>query len=428
MKFIVTAKWFIKSNWLLIIIFIIALLLRLQGADFGLPQYYLQPDERRLVEPAIHMVVDFAYTHDLTKLDPKMYVYPHGGLNIFFIVYLFIFYSLKIIDKLFNIYPPLFNLLAESDLFLIARVVVAMFGSFIVLVAYKIAKTLNFNKSWALFYALLIAVSFGLVSDSHFATANSISIFMGSLSTLFCLIALQSKLNKKKVLLYLFMAAFLVGVATSIRNMRVLYFIQIFIVFLAVFKKDYLNLFKYLFVSVFFVILATLIFSPFVFINSKSFIEDGILGIQEVQKGGQLGRTSTGIIYPFFNNNFVDYDQKIPNSLAKNMGVITFVTSVLFICYKLYKKREVEDLVLLSVAVIQILFLIRYPSQMVRWYLNIIPILLIYFTYFSRFLYKKNKLLFIVLALFVVSTQLFYSFEFSFAKTKKDTRELLVSG
>jgi len=423
MKFTFAAKGFLKNNYILILICLLGLNLRLLGINFGLPNYYFQPDERRLVEPAIHMVVNFAYTKDFSKLDPNMYIYPHGGVNIYFLSFYIVFYVLKVIDKIFGLYPPLFNNLHNPDFFLIARAVVAVFGALLSLVGYKIARNLKFNKKYSLLYSVLLAVNFGLVVDSHFATANTISIFFAFLSTLLCVLAINNgnKINKFLILVYL--SSFLVGIASSIRNLMIIYFVQVLIVLFIIYKKSFLNLVKHIIISGLFVILGAFIFSPYIFINHTSFIEDGILGIENVEKGGQLGRTATNYIYPFFNNNKVDFDQKIPNSLFGNAGELTFILSIFFIFYKIIKKRSSTDLIFLSVLVLQILFINRYPSQMVRWYINLIPILLIYFVYFIKEISYK-KWLVIILVCFVFGLQFFRSFEYGYSKTLNDTREI----
>ena len=423
MKFTFAAKRFLKSNYILILIFLLGLTLRLLGINFGLPNYYFQPDERRLVEPAIHMVVDFAYTKDFSKLNPNMYIYPHGGINIYFLSFYILFYILKVFDKILSLSPPLFNNLHNPDFFLIARVVVAFFGALLSLVGYKTARNLKFSKKHSLLYSALLAVNFGLVVDSHFATANTISIFFAFLSTLFCILAINNTNKANKFFILVYTSAFLIGIASSIRNLMIIYFVQVLVALFIFYKKSFSNLLKHAVVAGLFVILGAFIFSPYIFINYTSFIEDGILGIENVQKGGQLGRTATNYVYPFFNNNKVDFDQKIPNSLPGNVGELTFVLSIFFIVYKLIKKRSVTDLILLSVLVLQILFIDRYPSQMVRWYINLTPILLIYFLYFIKEISYK-KWLVIILICFVFGVQFFRSFEYGYSNTLNDTREV----
>jgi len=280
-----------------------------------------------------------------------------------------------------------------------------------------------FNARGLLLYTGLLAVNFGLVVNAHFATANTISIFFGFLSTFFCIVAINKYKGNQNFLGFVFFSAFAIGIATATRNLMAVYFIQVIVVLLLIYKKKLLQFVKYAFVSGLFVVLGAFLFSPYTFINNKSFIEDGIIGIQNVQKGGQLGRTAINFIYPFFNTNKVDFDQKISNSLFINTGEVVFILSIIFIFYKFIKKRSDYDYILLSVLVVQVIFIDRYPSQMVRWYINLIPIFLIYFVYFIKEISYK-KVLVVVLICFVLCLQLFRSVEYGYSKTLNDTREL----
>jgi len=400
-------------------VLVIAFVIRLVGINYGLPNNNFHPDEPKMVLPATHVAVTFVNTKDFLKLEQPEYKYPHGVMNIFSVGYIAIYYATRIIDKIYNISPTIFSTFDNSTFTLFARIMVAVFGSFLCLVIYFIGKEIKLNRLVSLCWALMVAVNFGLSVHSKYATRNIISVFLAYLGLYY----LFRFINSKK-LLYLITGSFFIGFAVVSSLERVFFVLPIVIAIYLVSQKDLVKFFKLGLVSLFFVCVAMFTTSPYIFLNFNRFMENGLGGQLETQSFGQIGRTALNQLYIFYNSNYVDFDQKVPNSIVGNLTLLVFVVSLIGIYYKLLKKRDKYDLMLLSILTFQLLVFLRYRSQMIRWYMGLFPIFLYYFVYFTLNIRSKFKYLLISIFLIGFLLNLFYSIEFSYAKTLPDTRVL----
>ena len=408
-----------KNYIYIFIILVIALAIRLVGINYGLPNNNFHSDEPKMVLPATHVAVSFVNTKNFLKLEQPEYKYPHGVMNIFSVGYIVIYYATRVVDKIYNISPMIFSTFDNSTFTSFARIIVAVFGSLLCLVIYLIGKEIKLNKFISFCWALMVAVNFGLSVHSKYATRNIISVFLAYLGLYY----LFKFVNIKK-LLYLIIGSFFIGFAIVSSLERAFFILPIIIAIYLVSQKDLVKFFKLGLVSLLFVCIAMFTTSPYIFLNFNRFMENGLGGQLETQSFGQIGRTALNPLYIFLNNNNVDFDQKVPNSIAGNLTLLVFVVSLIGIYYKLLKKRDKYDLMLLSILTFQLLVFSRYRSQMIRWYVGLFPIFLYYFIFFTLSIRSKFKYLLISIFLIGFLLNLFYSIEFSYTKTLPDTRVL----
>jgi len=402
----------------LVLIVLLALSIRLVGVNYGLPNDNFHSDEPKMVLSSTHVAVNFTNNKTFSNLEQPQYKYPHGVMNTFSTVFIGIYYLTRIVDKVMHITPIIFSTFDNSTFTLFARVIVAVMGSLLVWIVYLIGKELKLSKYLSLMWALLITVSFGLSVHSKYATRNIVSILYAYISLLF----LIKFLNEKKIK-YLIFGSFMVGVSIVSSIERAFFAVPIFIIILLVAKTDLLKIIKLGLISAFFIFLGMFIASPFIFLNFDRFLENGLVGQSDTQEYGQIERTATNFGYMLWNNNKVDFDNKVPNSIAGIVIPLVFVLSILGILYKLLFKRDKYDLILLGILVSQLIVFGQYRSQMIRWYIALIPIFLYYFTYFTlNTNFTKYKKGLTVMFFIGVSLNLFYSVEYSYSKTLKDTR------
>jgi hypothetical protein len=155
---------FLKFDKLaLIFILLIAAALRFWGIDFGLPGRF-RPDEEFLVNAAIGIARG--------ELDPNFYIYPSFSFYILAIVFrlqMFIEYLLG-----FSSGDDIFNNISKAHL--IGRYVSAFFGVSSILLIYRLGSKIK-GYDLGLMSALMLALSYGHVRDSHFCTTDIIMTF-----------------------------------------------------------------------------------------------------------------------------------------------------------------------------------------------------------------------------------------------------------
>lgn len=196
---------------LLPLILLFALLLRLWGLNFGLPNLY-HPDEDAVIMPAVQMIktgnlepsrLEYGSLHIYTLMATEMAVYllmARDGL-------------VDSVDDLTlyerNSYPAVYP---HPQIFLAARFVSAVMGTAIVLFTYLLANRLG-NRRQALMAAAIAAVLPALVTHSHFATPDTPLTFYTTLA-LYLLVRVYDQWDQDNGWAYLG-AGFVCGLAAS---------------------------------------------------------------------------------------------------------------------------------------------------------------------------------------------------------------------
>ena len=401
----------------LLIIFLVALTIRLVGIDYGLPYDNFHSDEPKMVLSSTHVAVKFVNSKSILDFEQQQYKYPHGAMNVFSGVFVGIYFITRIVDKVFRLDQMIFSTFDNSTFTLFARITVAVVGSLLSVLIYLIGRELKLGKFVSLGWALMLAVNLGLGVHSKYATRNIISVFLAYLGLYYLF-----KYINRKTLQYLIIGSFFIGFAVVSSLERAFFIIPIVIAVYFVSEKNVWKFIKAGIISGAIFCIGMFLSSPYIFINYDRFMENGLGGQQETQSFGQIGRTALTPLYVFFNQNNVDFDQKVPNAISGNLILFVFIISIFGVLYKLIKKADRFDAILLSVLIIQLIIFSKYRSQMIRWYVALLPIFLYYFVYLT--LNMKNKLKNLFVGLFIIGflLNLFYSLEFSYSKTLPDTR------
>jgi hypothetical protein len=173
-----------REGVLLAFILVLAVVVRLWNIDFGLPNEHVRPDERHLI--------GFTLTIGGNKLNPGFFNYPSLYLYSLFMAY-GAYFAIGRLTGHFSSAQDLVNeyALAPSALYLIDRVLVALLGTATVFLAYFIGKRIA-NARVGLMAALLLALSYLHVRESHFGTVDVPLGFMTTLALAFILNAART--------------------------------------------------------------------------------------------------------------------------------------------------------------------------------------------------------------------------------------------
>ncbi|MFH1551680.1 MAG: glycosyltransferase family 39 protein [bacterium] len=199
--------YFVKNNWIILLIVFLALVLRLWGIQYGLPGLFVG-DEKSLVGGALKMI----YQQNIFPvLEPDVFrllYYPTlipWLYLIFFVPYVVFVYltgqwiSIAELRDFFIINPSVF--------FLMARVMSAFFATGAVGLIYLVGKKI-FSQRASLLAALLYAVSFLPVHQGHFSKHWNFGIFFALLIFYFAL-----KISKEPQTKNYLKAGFITGLA-----------------------------------------------------------------------------------------------------------------------------------------------------------------------------------------------------------------------
>jgi len=168
------------KTWLAVLIILaIAATVRFWGLDFGLPHTWARPDESRVV----NMAVKFGQG----DLEPPFFIWPTLYPYLLSIVYGIYF----VVGWVTGIHGSVHDFVVEfatdpTIFYLLDRALSAIFGTFTVLVVFRIGERLG-GKRTALIAALFLALAFLHVRDSHFGVTDVTMIFFIMASTLYIL-------------------------------------------------------------------------------------------------------------------------------------------------------------------------------------------------------------------------------------------------
>jgi uncharacterized membrane protein len=151
----------------LVVIALLSLALNLWGITWGLPERWY-PDE--VTWRAENLVYE-------RTLNPHFFAY--GTLH-YYQLLAFPVLPIKVVNKTLTVFDQPTE---ASIIVILSRTLSALFGAGTVLAAGILAQQL-FGPAAALFSALLLAISMGLVNISHFATVDSPSVFWFTVSCL----------------------------------------------------------------------------------------------------------------------------------------------------------------------------------------------------------------------------------------------------
>ena len=224
-------KIFIKSNYLIILILLLAFVLRVWGVTYGLPGLFVG-DEKSIVGGAMKMMYQ---KNIFPVLEPDIFrllYYPTlipWVLLIFFVPWFILVYMSGNFSSLSNLRD--YFVLNPESFFLIGRVVNVFFSVAVVYLIYAIAKKI-FSYRAGLLAALIYAVSWLPIHQGHFVKHWNVGGFFALLALYFAINILKNPSWRNYILTGIF-----IGLAGATDYIHVLYG-----VFLAMFHFLFLKL------------------------------------------------------------------------------------------------------------------------------------------------------------------------------------------
>lgn len=369
-------KKFIKNNWIIILVFFAAFLVRVAGIYPGYTSDH--PDEPGSYRTAIHMFYNF--------LMPGRFDYP-AGMPFFHLIIYLVFILPFVLFKLFFPHPDMifafftqgFNFFSQHQEAIFgernlnalywSRYIAASFGVGAVVLTYLTAKKL-FGKTAGIFAAFFLAFNFRHVLASHFGLPDIHSSFFNML-TLFASILLFEKNTRMR---YVF-AGLAASLALSIKYQPFAYLPFFVVHFLWALKK---RSFWYLF-NINFILGMLLSFIAFVAVNPYY-----LFNINEamIQNNKDYVRYGMGRLwlrgYQFFYLFHWGIGQ-LP-SIAILLGII----SMLFLKFRKF-------LILFSFVSAFFFVMTYYSSAYTRNFTAVMPYLFIFAGFFIDLLFFRLK-------------------------------------
>lgn len=370
-----------NENILIFIILILGGIVRLWGIGFGLPHTSVRPDENTIIKIALKF--------GSGDLNPHFYSYP--SLYMYMLFFLYVFYFL--FGRVCGIFSSISDFIVvgisnPTAFFLIDRIFSAIMGTATIYVVYLICKRL-FDKNTALASATLLSLAYLHVRDSHFGVTD---ITM----TLFVMLAIYLTINcleNDKKTAYA-TAGFVGGLATSIKYNGALLIIPLLLVYL-INKRMKISGILYdgrFYICCFSFLFAFLLGSPFILLDSKSFIAGFLFEANHLNVGHGGMILGKGWVY---HSIF---------SLPLGLGFIQFIFGILGIitCF-LFDKRKA--MVLFIFPLLYYFFIGKGNTVFLRYMLPLIPFLCIGAAYFVIYLGKiglKRYKLYLPIILFAL--------------------------
>lgn len=355
-----------NKKWVLLFIIIFALVLRLFGLNWDQSQH-LHPDERFLT-----MVVSDISLINLNPTDYGYDFYAYGTFPLF-------------ITKLFG---TIFSLNSYDQIFLVGRVLSAVFDAGIILILYFLSNLLKIKTKTSLIICFLYALSIFPIQLSHFFTVDTFTVFFTTLSIYFFV-----KFTQFKHLKNLILSAIIFGLTLSCKT-SIIITLPLFLIFIFLKSNKHHRLLNPLF-FITFILISFRIFQPFAFdgliklspkfIQSVDIAHKMITGEYQYPPNIQWFST-VPIIHPFINIFL--------------FGLGPFLTILVFVGLKKSSKYHFIFLFTLLVFVYQGIQLAKY----MRYFYPIYPFLVIFAGLGFEKLTPKKLIQKIFLILIIINT------------------------
>lgn len=325
-------------------ILLLTFILRIYGISWD-QGIHLHPDERMLM-----MVADRLHFFD--KLNPNFFNY--GSLPIYLMRGL-----AQIIDTLFG-----FHLDNYDGMLLLGRFLSTSIDVLTAYFVYLIAKLIFKNKKVALLSAFFYSISFFAIQNAHFFIVDTFLAFFVT-ALLYCLLLyLQQPTLKKTFLLALSSAAAITTKFTAI--------IFILVVVLTIILKDFKQFKRLIFKLLLFsssLLLFTLLFMPYAYLDWQKFLADVLL---------QIKLNSDPYVFPYTLQyvGTVPYLYYLKNIFLWGLGPIISLLSLAGIFF-IFKEKSKNKLLLFVLLFNLFYFLIigRSAVKFMRYMLPIYPFL-----------------------------------------------------
>lgn len=395
-----------NKNWPIITILFLALMVRVWGIGYGLPDFTIG-DEKSIVSGSLKMI-------ELKTLIPAFY--PKDFRPMYYpplIAYIYLIFLLPVllIQYLFSGFPSLsefknYLILDQTSIWLTVRAVSALFGAATIFLAYLIGNKL-FSKKVGIFSAIFLTLSFFHIQLSHFARHWAAATFFATLVILFSVYLYREPKNRYYLLAGLslglaFGASYIAGISL------IVFLLAHFLATNDSFLKKLIDK-KFILALVIFIVLALI----FIALHPQEFFRI-LFGEDSTAK--QV-KTVLGLLGEFF------YHFK---NLFLFEPIILFFSLISSII--LFFKDRKKLVLLLSMPIFYILSLYFLLHSEVRYTVFIIPLFSILAGFSLNFIFDKlanfNKFFGVIFLVLVFIYPLVIAFKYDLLLIKKDTQTL----
>lgn len=421
-----------KTRYILSIIIIINLFLNIYGNNWGLPSRW-HSDEK--VANALHML------HEKSFLDKRNFFYQTTGhqvvLSAWLIPYLiflkstnFPFKDLKQAASVSWIYMadkfPDFAI----NIYIYSRTLSAILGAMTVFLIFLLANRIYGGKS-GIFSAAFLSVCMGFVGHNHYAKWPSLVNLLIVSTLLFCIMALNKEIisEAKK---YFYLAAFLTGMAISVKFNAMSLLVPIFLTYILKFINSeqnkrliirFKNLLLIVIYSAFLFVIGFLVLTPsFLF-----YIKEYLYKIRILSPDFSLKYNSEyiGGVLPIYTGN-INYFFELISIYGVPVFILILVGIILrILAFKKISKKEivVYSFIIIYWSIITVFLKDIYPQT--KHIIAIVPLLTLFAgkTMSDTFDSKKiNSSLKWSIFLIIFLFSLAYTYKADLVFLKDDTR------
>jgi hypothetical protein len=364
-------QYITKKDAIIITLLLVAgFIFRIVGIDFGLPQLF-HPDEPALVNRAYHMVVS-------GDLNPHFFNYPS------LVIYL--------LYGVFSLQHFIFGSLTRTDLYLTARIVVAIMGTITILLTYLIGRKL-YNNEIGIIAAAFIAFTPLAVNDSHYATVDVPLMFFVTLAFL----AICYLIHTGSLRWYVLSGIF-IGLSAAAKYNGALMGLVLLVAFLLRIRlytkksrRPIFEEFKKLLAAYCATAITFAISSPYIILDHSKSIKDIMFEINHMRAGH-------GVL---FSETPIGYIHHLQTSLYSGLTPVLELISILgliLIVYTVFRKdskgKNVTAGILILTWVLSYYAIIgSWEVKFPRYVIPLLPFLALSAAYFTYWISQKGSLL-----------------------------------
>ncbi len=353
--------------YILLVIMLVSAGLRFYSIHFGNPFRY-HPDEVKLLSTAGRLL-------ETRFVDPEAY-FSYGIYPVFYTLLLAaligVFIVFGLLTGRFSSFEDA-RLLYDQNPFpflAVGRYFVALLGVFSVYIFYLLLKKL-YNRTIAMLGALLLAVNFVHVRNSHFSTVDVPATFFTLLGLYFCALVMEKSRRRDYIL-----AAVFIGLAFATKFSLFLLAVPFIYAHFAASVKNTMTgrlLDKKFWMGALAGILTFVIACPILVLDFQR-TWGGIMRTKKFESVGKIG-SGGGFLSYWTGQQAEGFGVFYPNSIPHTFGVLLTLFAAAGIIYLLYRHRK-SDLLLLVFLVPSYLMFESMAYRAMRHILPLIPFIL----------------------------------------------------
>ncbi len=393
-------KIFIKQFYFEIFIIIFSFLIRLIGITYGLPYSYYTDE---------YKVVNYALKFGSGDLNPHFFEYPSLYLYFMFFVYGINFVILKILGVVESVSDYAVLYIKNPTIFyLLGRIFSVLFGTAVVIMIGIVANKI-FNRKVARISMLLFSVIPSIILSCKVVGIEMALIFVSLLYFYYVI-----KIYEENKNFYYYIAGILLGIATSLKYLPIMF---VFLVPYVSWVKTKKLMTKNVFVFFLLVIVFFIIGTPFSVLDYKTFVKD-IKALMVYTLDSEVPNFIFRMFsvvkhYLFINNQAAE---KIP--FLGILGYVGLITSFL----EYIKKKETKLFLLFSCIIVNMIVVSRHYFSAKRFLFISFPYFVILSSWILVKIYEKNKTVFTLLLSLAFIPSFIETVILNYTFSQKDTR------